>query len=151
MLKLAQKIKTVAHAAMAVVGFSIISTGTAYAGNPSGQRAILEQIQAHELRDIEVGVQILGLIEELAAVKNNEVQDLMLLLQDDLLAYHAKGMVSGSLSSQMTTLPLGTTDSALNVMVAFKTFDGARAQLEELHNEANDYAYAIEILAFFAD
>lgn len=151
MFQFAQTIKTVVHAAVAVVGFSIISAGTAYAGHPSGQRVILEQVKAHELRDIEVGVQILGLIEELAAVKSNEVQDLMLLLQDDLLAYHAKGMVSGSLSSQITPLPLGATDSVSNVMVAFKTFDGARAQLEELHNEANDYAYAIEILAFFAD
>jgi hypothetical protein len=139
--------KALVTGSLLLSGMALLPAGAALASDLDARGAALNAVQAHELTDIDTGIQILELIDDLAEAKDNEIQNLILSMQDDINSFELasmKQMQAGNAQNDLSEL-------ALDVTLSFKAFDAAQYQLEHLELEAANYEYALEILAFFAD
>ena len=144
MLKAGQKFKVLVLAALTAVGFSSAFGNSALASDKAAVLSGFNKVEPHELRDIEVGVENLQFVAGLAAVKHDEVQDLVHSMQDAFDRYASTLTSVEPMSDELLA-------QQQNVALAFKTFDAAQTRLYELEMEMGKYEYAIEILEFFAD
>ena len=143
MLKAGQKFKVLVLAALAAVGSSAAFGNSALAGDKAAALSGFNKVEPHELRDIEVGVENLQFVAGLAAMKHDEVQDLVHSMHDAFDRYASAPTSVGPMSDELLA-------HQQNVALAFKTFDAAQTHLRELEVEMGKYEYAIEILEFFA-
>ena len=139
--------KALAIGSLLLSGMALLPSGAALASDLDARGAALNAVQAHELTDIDTGIQILELIDDLAEAKDNEIQNLILSMQDDINSFELASMTQMQAGNAQNDL----SELALDVTLSFKAFDAAQYQLEYLELEAANYEYALEILAFFAD
>jgi hypothetical protein len=139
--------KALVTGSLLLSGMALLPAGAALASDLDAQGAALNAVQAHELSDIDTGIQILELIDDLAQAKDNEIQNLILSMQDDINSFELASMTQMQAGNAQNDL----SELALDVTLSFKAFDAAQYQLEYLELEAANYEYALEILAFFAD
>jgi len=139
--------KALAIGSLLLSGMALLPSGAALASDLDARGAALNAVQAHELSDIDTGIQILELIDDLAEAKDNEIQNLILSMQDDINSFELASMTQMQAGNAQNDL----SELALDVTLSFKAFDAAQYQLEYLELEAANYEYALEILAFFAD
>jgi len=139
--------KALVTGSLLLSGMALLPSGAALASDLDARGAALNAVQAHELTDIDTGIQILELIDDLAEAKDNEIQNLILSMQDDINSFELASMTQMQAGNAQNDL----SELALDVTLSFKAFDAAQYQLEYLELEAANYEYALEILAFFAD
>ncbi|MGA0236065.1 MAG: hypothetical protein ACO3NE_10795 [Alphaproteobacteria bacterium] len=139
--------KALVTGSLLLSGMALLPAGAALASDLDARGAALNAVQAHELSDIDTGIQILELIDDLAQAKDNEIQNLILSMQDDINSFELASMTQMQAGNAQNDL----SELALDVTLSFKAFDAAQYQLEYLELEAANYEYALEILAFFAD
>jgi hypothetical protein len=139
--------KALVTGSLLLSGMALLPAGAALASDLDARGAALNAVQAHELSDIDTGIQILELIDDLAQAKDNEIQNLILSMQDDIISFELASMTQMQAGNAQNDL----SELALDVTLSFKAFDAAQYQLEYLELEAANYEYALEILAFFAD
>ena len=139
--------KALVTGSLLLSGMTLLPAGAALASDLDARGAALNAVQAHELSDIDTGIQILELIDDLAQAKDNEIQNLILSMQDDINSFELASMTQMQAGNAQNDL----SELVLDVTLSFKAFDAAQYQLEYLELEAANYEYALEILAFFAD
>ena len=147
MFKAAQMFKALFIGALTLSSVALLPTGAALASDLNARGAAVDAIQAHELRDIQTGTQILELIDNLAEAKGDEIKGLILSMQDKINSFELASMTQ--MKAEDTQIDVS--ELALNVTLSFKAFDAAQYQLGTLELEAANFEYAVEILAFFAD
>ena len=143
MLMVGQKFKMLALGTLAAAGVSLSFSNAAFASDKAAPLSLFNKVEPHELLDVEVGVQNLEFVAGLAAAKNDEVQDLILVMQDAFDHYAASQTILSPMGDELS-------DQKQTFALAFKAFDAAHAELQQLEVEVDRYEYAIEVLKFLA-
>ena len=143
MLMVGQKFKVLVLGTLAAAGFSLFSSNAAFASDKAAPLSLFNKVEPHELPDVEVGVQNLEFVAGLAEAKNDEVQHLILSMQDAFENYASSHTILSSMGDELSA-------QKQNVALAFRAFDAAQAELQQLEVEVDKYEYAIEVLEFLA-